>query len=265
MPAGTLLWMAPALSGGGYSSEALAFAQGLAASAWGRRSFGLKQFAEPQDDDFVAGLVLSTARQRLQDLLVRGMEPRLESGVVVCHSTPDAWVPSKFPGWDSIAPCPPPQAKYAIGRTMYETSSVPDEWVERCNRMDEIWVPTAFHAESFARAGVIAEKIVIVGEPVDTAFFDPAKVKPLALDVTEEDARRVGGAPFRFLSVFKWEQRKGWDALLAAYYAEFGAEERVELVLKTKPFYSSGDFEGLIEEFAAARALPSRRAARTPC
>ena len=39
-----------------------------------------------------------------------------------------------------------------------------------------------------------------------------------------------GGRPFRFLSVFKWEQRKGWDALLRAFLAEFAADEPVELV-----------------------------------
>lgn len=27
--------------------------------------------------------------------------------------------------------------------------------------------------------------------------------------------------PFRFLSTFKWELRKGWDVLLEAYLAEF--------------------------------------------
>jgi hypothetical protein len=34
--------------------------------------------------------------------------------------------------------------------------------------------------------------------------------------------------PFRFLSTFKWESRKGWDVLLAAYLQEFTAEVGVE-------------------------------------
>ena len=30
-------------------------------------------------------------------------------------------------------------------RTMFETDSLDPEWVRRCNLLDEIWVPTAFH------------------------------------------------------------------------------------------------------------------------
>ena len=50
-----LLWMAPALSGGGYSSEALAFAQGLARrmpNNW----FRLRQLAYLPDENFLDGL-----------------------------------------------------------------------------------------------------------------------------------------------------------------------------------------------------------------
>ena len=51
---------------------------------------------------------------------------------------------------------------------MYETDSVPADWVARCEQMDEVWVPTEFHRETFAAAGVPAHKLVVVGEPVDT-------------------------------------------------------------------------------------------------
>ena len=269
----SLLWMAPVLTGGGYSSEAIGFALGLAAQ---QHKISLRQFAEQADQDFVYGLD-PDVRDTLSLLLERGNRPAASRGVVVCHATPDAWLPSKFPGWDAIAPCPPPGAAYAIGRTMYETDSVPAEWVQRCEQMDEIWVPTAFHRDTFAAAGVPAEKLVVVGEPVDTGFFDPDKHTPLAMPtggdgpwalehVGEElvyyavedgvqaaavsptgavgearaagaaagaaagEAAAGGGRPFRFLSVFKWEQRKGWDALLRAFLAEFAADEPVELV-----------------------------------
>lgn len=55
----------------------------------------------------------------------------------------------------------------------------------------------------------------VVPEPVDTAFFDPTKHKPLPLPL---GLRVFGpawphqggdqGEPFVFLSVFKWEARK---------------------------------------------------------
>ena len=34
--------------------------------------------------------------------------------------------------------------------------------------------------------------------------------------------------PFRFISTFKWEARKGWDILLEAYLTAFTADDDVE-------------------------------------
>jgi hypothetical protein len=33
--------------------------------------------------------------------------------------------------------------------------------------------------------------------------------------------------PFSFVSVFKWEHRKGWDVLVSAFFKEFRAEDNV--------------------------------------
>ena len=258
--------MAPALSGGGYSSEAIAFAQGL--SPLLEKRFKLRQFAEQPDENFFNGLPLSLSRP----LMLRTEFPNANpfKGTVVCHSPPDAWRPSKFPGWDELAPCPPPGASFTIGRTMYETDSVPDEWVHRCNRLDSVWVPTEFHRLSFARAGVAEHKLVVVGEPVDADFYDRSKVvtpytpPPLKQRIggAAEETREASPPPFRFLSVFKWEQRKGWDALLDAYFREFRPSEPVELWLKTRAFHSSDDFDGLVQGFASERGLPRGRKGR---
>ena len=243
--------MAPALSGGGYASEALAFAQGLAPLL--KHGFRLRQFAEQPSADFVQGLPESLTKV----VAARYQPPTAEQfkGVVVCHSPPDAWKPSKFPGWDELAPCPPRGAAFTIGRTMYETDAMPKDWVARCNSMDSIWVPTSFHQETFRRAGVAAHKLVVLGEPVDTSFFDPAVATPLPLPTRKAKSP----PPYRFLSVFKWEQRKGWDVLLSAYFQEFEPSENVELLLKTRPFHSSADFDGLISDFVKRHGLPKRR------
>ena len=60
-------------------------------------------------------------------------------------------------------------------------------------------------------------------QPLDTRLFDPAHMTPLPLPFK---------AGFVFLSVFKWEARKGWDVLLDAYLAEFSARDDVLLVLR---------------------------------
>lgn len=38
---------------------------------------------------------------------------------------------------------------------------------------------------------------------------------------------------FKFLSVFKWEQRKGWDLLLDAFFSEFTVRDKVTLYIHT--------------------------------
>ena len=45
----------------------------------------------------------------------------------------------------------------------------------------------------------------------------------------------VGTNTTVFLSVFKWEARKGWDVLLRAYFSEFGPGDDVMLLLRTRP------------------------------
>ena len=37
---------------------------------------------------------------------------------------------------------------------MFETDRLPDGWVERLNKVDEVWVPTHFHRAIFEDAGV---------------------------------------------------------------------------------------------------------------
>lgn len=58
--------------------------------------------------------------------------------VAICHSEPGAWHPARY----STSRCPPEGARYAVGRTMFETDRVPSGWADRMNEMDEIWVPT---------------------------------------------------------------------------------------------------------------------------
>lgn len=51
-----------------------------------------------------------------------------------------------------------------------------------------------------------------------------------------------GQQRFVFLSIFKWEYRKGWDALLNAYWNAFTVEDRV--VLKIRSYRPASDKSG---------------------
>jgi glycosyltransferase involved in cell wall biosynthesis/GT2 family glycosyltransferase/SAM-dependent methyltransferase len=113
------------------------------------------------------------------------------------------------------------QAAANIGRTMFETDTLPRDRVERCNAMDELWVPSSFNVETFTRAGVDPARLVVIPEAIDAELYR-RRVRPLRIP----DARG-----FVFLSVFAWSIRKGWDVLLRAYVEEFRRDESVTLVL----------------------------------
>ncbi|KAJ1474991.1 hypothetical protein T484DRAFT_3213575 [Baffinella frigidus] len=175
---------------------------------------------------------------------------------------------------------------------MVETPRVPARWVGCTERVDEVWVPTAWHLEVFAGAGVKREKLAVMPEAVDTALFDPALVAgeprhpacphqpkrqersgaeaaPLARGVGSEvlSEKGEGGCERRvvFLSVFKWEQRKGWDVLLDAYWAAFSPSDAVTLRIRSfVPSWEIGprDINERVKQHARTRGPQRLRAWR---
>jgi glycosyltransferase involved in cell wall biosynthesis len=143
---------------------------------------------------------------------------------------------------------------------MFETDRVSPEHVRRCNQMDTVWVPTDFHVSTFVKSGVDPSKVVKVVQAVDVAFFDPAKHVALPLPIgfsvmdpddstIDAETRSSKARGFVFLSVFKWEQRKGWDVLLRAFLQEFSGADDVALYLLTNAYHSDTNFGGKIHRF----------------
>uniref|UniRef100_A0A6B2L6E9 Uncharacterized protein n=1 Tax=Arcella intermedia TaxID=1963864 RepID=A0A6B2L6E9_9EUKA len=107
---------------------------------------------------------------------------------------------------------------------MYETDSIPADWVAPCNswKIDYIWVPTNFNVHTFVEAGVNASKLAVVPELVDVNHFDP----DIHFPIPEID----NVAQFKFLSIMKWEPRKAWDVMIKAYLDEF-QEDKDNVIL----------------------------------
>ena len=196
-----LIWQAPLRDSSGYADEARHFLFALDMA-------GIEVAArELRWNDKVT--TLPPARQRvLQRLLTRPAQ--VEKAVQVCHI---------------LAPLfqRDPLARANVGRTMFETDRLPPAWVDACNQMDAVWVPSAFNVQTFTKAGVHPGKLRVVPGAIDLARYNPRCV-PL---------RVTGARGFNFLSVFDWTLRKGWDTLLQAYVEEFRADEDVALILKT--------------------------------
>ena len=160
--------------------------------------------------------------------------------------------------------------RYMVERGKFPGGFTQDEYlVFSCAaRMDEIWVPTEWHKKVFvdqldSMGFGRNSRIAVVPESVDTQMFDPNLIRTkeqgnkFALVRSREpqhgcrvlqsksvvclaQASSVGEGHvdveknrFRFLSVFKWERRKGWDVLLNAYWSAFTRADDVVLILRT--------------------------------
>lgn len=249
-------WLAPFLSGGGYSTEAWSYILALKGLSENVR-LSIEQHGDLLNVEFWEGL--SEEMRKLAVELHR-TKCRLNETVIVCHSEPGAWFPPLF----ETLPCPEigyGGYRIVIGRTMFETDRVNAQHVERCNRMDYVWVPTDFHVKTFVESGVDPSKVVKIVQPVDWKFFDPVKYKPFYLPskgtlvLGSRSVNIKSESHFVFLSVFKWEHRKGWDVLLRSYLKEFSKVDGVALYLLTNPYYTDSDFGNKILEFVEGSDL----------
>jgi glycosyltransferase involved in cell wall biosynthesis len=145
-----------------------------------------------------------------------------EVDVWVSHKPPEKYPSFPYKGLVTVLNRP----THIIGRSMSETDTIKAKWVESSTKADEIWVPTEFHREVFASSGISNSKLTVIEESLDTTLYHPEHTEPLSLDPQYNSA-------YKFLSVFKWEARKGWDVLLQGYFEEFSASENVLLVLQT--------------------------------
>ncbi len=193
-------YVAIATSLAGYGSEARSFVAALAAVD--------------------VPVALRSASYEDEPALIRAEDGRIVRRLSALEATPNApliWhimptqVRDVIPGRANVV------------RTMEETDGLAADWPPACNRFDRVWVPSAFNAETFERSGVDPRKIAIVPGALDTDFWAPGWG---GLDI---------GAPetFRFLSIFDWMARKGWDVLLRAFARAFTVADPVSLTLKT--------------------------------
>ncbi|GJQ11129.1 hypothetical protein GpartN1_g2920.t1 [Galdieria partita] len=265
----SVLWLAPFLSGSGYGAEALSFIQGLhkhitnltiyhfgdiveeeylsslseeteklLKQLWAPNETLPSYFIKRQYEDDQVARKLDTRRRMFPDgTLIR--EPILRSlhDVVIVQSIPRGWEPYLFE-----------TAKYRVGRTVFETDRLPDEWAQHCNNeVDEVWVPTEFNVKTFAGSGVKSHMLHVLPQTVDTNTFSHPSItpRPRPPECLDSD--------FIFLSVFRWGGRKGTEFLLEAFLREFSPEDSACLVILTathKMRTNATYYHGLIHQFA---------------
>lgn len=129
-------------------------------------------------------------------------------------------------------------------------------------------VPTEWNKrifESYLNSVGFTDPVVhVIPEAVDVELFDRSQVTtakaPWAGNAMCENSG-VAASPdqrttFEFLSIFKWERRKGWDILLDSYWAAFSSTDDVLLRLHTYvPSWVRGETNvtRIMEEYALSK------------
>ncbi len=114
------------------------------------------------------------------------------------------------------------RSQFRIGYTMVENTKIGPKWVELCNQMDAMFVPSPFLVDVFKECGV-KKPIQSVKQGIDSRKFPYFDRKP-------KDK-------FIFGTVGYMDERKNWQDLVQAFCSEFDQDEPVELWIKNSNGY----------------------------
>lgn len=133
---------------------------------------------------------------------------------------------------------------YRIGWTMMEVDGINDAWVDACNAMDEVWVPTLQQTRYFHRSGV---HVPLYAIPLG---IDPSRWGPWCYSGTW-----YGPPGFRFVAVGWWQLRKRWDVLIRVFTREFEEDPDVWLICKIHTEDSDQEVLRQVETMAQGRDM----------
>ena len=131
--------------------------------------------------------------------------------VVVFHERPDLFDRVRIEGLTRL-----------IGHSVFETESLPPQWVDKIVSMDEIWVASEFNRKSFMRAGVPAFMIKKLHHAIDTRAYR-ANVGATKLGNAQEVV---------FLTVCSSTERRDLGLALRAFFRAFTDKDPVRYVIK---------------------------------
>lgn len=230
--AAPLRWAGPVFNYSGYARLARETLKGL-------MDAGHEVSCDPQlnDKKFFAALSGKDAEiARWKTLL--GTQPS-KGPLVICD------IPRDTKGADILAAISRDNAACdkRVCWTMFETDRLPEGWASALNTMDEVWVPSQFNRNTFARAGVQESKLHVIPGCIDATPY--ANAVPMSLP----------GSGYTFLSVFQWIERKGWDVLLDAWSRAFKSTDPVRLALRCHPFGNAAPVSLQLERFLSGRGL----------
>lgn len=181
--------------------------------------------------------------------LLKNFKECVNPDLELVYCTPNNY-PSRFLGVNAITK----RAKIRFGILNYESSHIPKSWIDYIKYVDYVLPSSSAVADTFLRAGVPGEKIVVLPLGVDFATLD-GKLDNFKLKTNKK---------IKILNVSIPHLRKGFEALFQAYFNEFDVEDDVCLVIKTKLRNLNSPqkqiFEvDVMEEYSKARAASPKK------
>ena len=144
----------------------------------------------------------------------------MQVNILKSHPNPDAiLIDSTIPTFSKLTPC-----RYAILYTTVEAESVPKQFVQACDKYNEVWVTSDFCKDVLTKAGV-TKQITVMPNSVNHRLYNEQAVPHHFIPPLKS---------FVFVSVFGWNYRKGYDLLLKAYCNEFSKGDDVSLLIVSK-------------------------------
>lgn len=172
-------------------------------------------------NDMQAGVYLSTVSQGGKDgysIASHNLTKELEkAGIPVSNHYTGQKVAILFHNPYSL---PRIEAPYRIIYTMFESTKIPDDWIDYLRAADEVWVPSRWNQAVFEKSGI---KTTVMPLGYDSEAYTFIERKPAKKE------RR----PFTFLHYNAFNIRKGFTEVWKAFTAEFEKTEAVKLLLKT--------------------------------
>jgi predicted O-linked N-acetylglucosamine transferase (SPINDLY family) len=136
---------------------------------------------------------------------------------------------------------------YRIGFTVFEYTRLGADWVNGLSQVDAIWTTSAWGKSVIAAHGLDEARIDVVHEGFSPQVFHAGL----------RDQRKDRGKVFRFLTVGKWEVRKGQVEFLQAYAQAFRGVKDVELVLMCdNPFVPGFSVQAEIAKLGLGKTAP---------
>lgn len=160
-------------------------------------------------------------------ILASLVDKKIDYNVVIIHLTADHCPKLREAG------------KINISYSVWETSKIPDEWVEWLNEsVDAIMTASEWGAEVYRNSGV---NVPVFTVPHGIDMEEYQDVEPYELTSVDPNA-------FKFYAIFQFFERKHPLALIKSYWNAFQNDENVALILKTYRLGFTDDEKQIIRD-----------------